>query len=141
MNTGSSEFMTSAEDATPTPLHHCQSSLEAIINFSLQPPLEPHQRERAKRRFYSIIENFKTAGDRVNEGYQRPLLIQYIYEYSLSDQSKDTFLRAVFDDIQVTLDDDEDINFSDTTFEEGIRSALTKFADYLIYHFFLPRKA
>ncbi|KAG5288301.1 hypothetical protein I7I48_10498 [Histoplasma ohiense] len=127
--------------ATAIPHHRHQSSMERLINFNLRPSLGILERERAKHRLHSIIKNVETSNDSIIQGYSRPLLVQYTYEYSLSDRSKDTFLRAFFDTMPVTLDSDSDIDFSDTVLEEQIRTAFTGFADYLFDNFFLPLMA
>ncbi|OJD19120.1 hypothetical protein AJ78_00906 [Emergomyces pasteurianus Ep9510] len=99
--------------------------MESIINFSVQSSLEAQQRDEAKRRFYSIIEKFTALKDGINGGYNRCLLVQYTYEYSLSVESKDMFLYG-----------NEDIDFSDKHLEKQLREAFIDFADYLLNNFF-----
>ncbi|OJD22513.1 hypothetical protein ACJ73_06138 [Blastomyces percursus] len=41
------------------PHHHHQSSMESIVNFSVQSPLGAQQCDEAKGGFYSIVEKFK----------------------------------------------------------------------------------
>lgn len=67
--------------------------------------------------------------------YRRDLLIRSTYEYSLSDTSKDKFLRYFFKYIELDMDDTEDIEL-DTDLLETLKS----FADFLVDNFYLPRQ-
>ncbi|KAI1768657.1 hypothetical protein GGR53DRAFT_346453 [Hypoxylon sp. FL1150] len=120
-----------------SPLHRHQSSLEGIINFSAEPPLETAQRIVAKRRFYRIIEHFETSSnDGDGSSYKRPQLVRFTYEYALSEESRDNLLRAFFRAMALSMDDDnQSIDF------EELRSIFFGFADYLLDNFFLPLKA
>ncbi|KAI1660597.1 hypothetical protein F4813DRAFT_298679, partial [Daldinia decipiens] len=69
-----------------------------------------------------------------------PLLVRLTYEYALTDESKDNFLRTFFRSMGLSMDG-EDIGFGDKDFEEELRSSLLRFADYLLDNFFLPLKA
>lgn len=114
--------------------------MESIINFNVPSLLGVQQRGQARRRFYSIVEKFKALKDIINGQYNRCLLVQYTYEYARSAESRDMFLHAFFDTMPVTLDGDDDIDFSDENLEEQLRQAFVEFADYLLDNFFLPRK-
>ncbi|KAK0633309.1 hypothetical protein B0T14DRAFT_533546 [Immersiella caudata] len=94
-----------------SPLHRHQSSLEGVLDFSAELP--------AERRPYSS-----------------PLLVRYTYEYARSQESRDVFLRAFFQSMRLSVDD-EDVDLGDTEVETGLRSALFDFADYLLDNFFL----
>ncbi|KAI1181981.1 hypothetical protein F5B17DRAFT_225140 [Nemania serpens] len=116
-----------------SPLHRHQSSLENVINFSLEPVLETELRDHASRRFYSICEHFDTGlpqGD-----FSRPRLVRYTYTYSLSLESSDYFLRAFFQAVGLPISGDEAISLED------VRSKFFDFGDYLFNNFFLPVKA
>ena len=115
------------------PLHRHQSSLKNVIDFSPEPPLETELHDRASRRFYSICEYFDT---KLPQGdFSRPRLVRYTYTYSLSQESRDHFLRAFFQAINIRISGDEVISFED------IRSKFFDFGDYLFNNFFLPGKA
>ncbi|KAI0388329.1 hypothetical protein F5Y17DRAFT_453269 [Xylariaceae sp. FL0594] len=119
----------------PSPLHRHQSSLEGVIDFSAQPPLGTDQRSVAQDRFNRIINYFNT-DDPSNRGpYNRSQLIRSTYEYALSEQSQDNLLRAFFQAMTLSLDDDGDIDFDE------LRPKFFGFADYLLDSFFLPLKA
>ncbi|EAS37218.3 uncharacterized protein CIMG_02572 [Coccidioides immitis RS] len=77
--------------------HRHQASVEGIIDFSGPESLPADQHARAKQRFYSIIKHFRPALEASDVAYSRPFLVRYTYEYSRSELSQDTFLRAFFD--------------------------------------------
>ncbi|KAI2611894.1 hypothetical protein GGR54DRAFT_344555 [Hypoxylon sp. NC1633] len=119
------------------PLHRHQSSLEGVINFSAEPPLETAQRIVAKRRFYRIIEHFETSSDNSDGSpYKRSQLVRFTYEYALSEESRDNLLRAFFRAMALSMDDDnQNIDFKE------LRPVFSGFADHLLDNFFLPLKA
>jgi hypothetical protein len=122
------------------PHHRHQSSLEGIFHLSFEPPLEPVQRDQAKRKFYHIVNYFEAAESASGHPYNRPLLVRLTYEYSRSEESQDIFLRAFFLSVELSIDSDDGLNFSNTDSERDLRSALVSFAEHLFDHFFLPRK-
>ncbi|EER25929.1 hypothetical protein CPC735_043730 [Coccidioides posadasii C735 delta SOWgp] len=113
-----------------------QSSLEGIINFHDPQPLPADQRHHAQRRFYKIVNNFDD-GNRTS-GYKRSLLVRYTYEYSRSELSKDTFLRAFFEFMEVDFVGEGDRDFDD---QAQVGRKLAEFADFLLDNFYLPMKA
>ncbi|KMP10108.1 hypothetical protein CIHG_04408 [Coccidioides immitis H538.4] len=117
--------------------HRHQASLEGIINFSGPIPLAADERARAKHQFYSIINHFSTEGS--DDSYRRPLLVRYTYEYSRSELSQDTFLRAFFDcmSLDIAAEQDPDLDGK----ENQLRDSLSSFADFLLDNFFIPLKA
>ncbi|KAI5917332.1 hypothetical protein F4810DRAFT_696845 [Camillea tinctor] len=117
--------------------HHChQSSLEGIINFSPEHPLDTDLRDHATSRFHIICKHFDDITGMPKEEFSRPKLILYTYQYSLSQQSKDHFLRVFFHAIYLPIDDNsEDIDYPE------IRPKFFDFGDYLFNNFFLPVKA
>lgn len=118
------------------PHHRHQSSLEGVIDFSAEEPLQPHRRSEARRKFYRILDHFEVDTSRENLGpYVRPRLIRYTYEYALSEEARDRFLRAFFQAIELPIDGGDDVD------PESLRSAVTGFADYLLDNFFLPRES
>lgn len=127
--------------------HRHQASLEGIINFSALEPLIATQRARAKRIFYSIIDHFgpvPPGGRRASE-YSRPLLVRYTYEFSRSELSKDTFLRAFFEFMGWDIAEEDEaklnINLDNEAVEHELHANLDLFADFLFDNFFLPLKA
>ncbi|KAK2741512.1 hypothetical protein FQN55_008264 [Onygenales sp. PD_40] len=128
--------------AAPSPLHRHQSSLERIINFPPHARLPEAQRIRAQTVFYSIIDHFNLSDDESCSKYKRPLLVRYTYEYSRSDTSRDTFLRAFTESMELDITDEAlDINWDDKGIEDKLRSKLMEFSDFLLDNFFLPLKA
>ncbi|KAK0628492.1 hypothetical protein B0T17DRAFT_652329 [Bombardia bombarda] len=119
----------------PLPFHRHQSSLEGVIDFFTEPPLGTDQRTNAKRKFYHIVEYFEAANSSNSNHYSRPRLVHFTYDYALSEESRDNFLRAFFRAMALSIDGEEDIDFQD------LRSPFFGFADYLLDNFFLPWKA
>ena len=114
------------------PLHRHQSSLEGILNFSSSHPplLETELRNHASRRFHDICQHFDI-GIPV-DNYSRPRLVLFTYKYSLSQESRDYFLRLFFKAVDLPIDGRESINFKD------IYAKFIDFAEYLFSNFFLP---
>lgn len=128
---------------TSTPHHRHQSSLEGVISFSSESPLGATERARARDKFYRIVNHFATdPGDSNNKRqYNRPLLVRFTYEYTRSEESKDIFLRAFFQALDLQIDSEDDIHLDKNDSEsEHLQSGLTQFADYLFENFFLPCK-
>lgn len=138
--------ITRANPSRSSPLHRHQSSLEGIIDFSTRTSLSADQRARATHRFNHIVRHFELQSGSVGSRrqrdtqYSRPLLVRYTYEYARSEESRDIFLRAFFQSIQLSLDamDDGDIDLGNEQVETDLRSALFAFSDYLLDNFFLP---
>lgn len=124
--------------APASALHRHQSSLESIIDFSAQPPLEPDLRLSASRRFYEIVNHFDVSGSGNNGEYDRINLVRLTYEYARSEESKGNFLRAFFQSAALPMDGDEAIDLSDADLEAELRTSLFNFAEYLLDNFFLP---
>ncbi|CAK7233520.1 hypothetical protein SBRCBS47491_008639 [Sporothrix bragantina] len=139
------------------PHHRHQASLEGILDMSLLSlePLAPAARQAARQTFYRIVEHFAAVDPSPAPGsvppprrtttYSHPLLIRYTYEYALSDESRDVFLRAFFNSMALTIDGVEGINRLDDNnpvldFEE-LAPLFAGFAEYLMDNFFLPLKA
>jgi len=97
------------------------------------PPLETELRNHASRRFHDICQHFDT-GIPV-DNYSRPRLVRFTYEYSLSHESGDYFLRVFFQALDLRIDRNEPISFED------VRSKFFQFGDHLFDNFFLPSKA
>ncbi|RWA12170.1 hypothetical protein EKO27_g2922 [Xylaria grammica] len=116
-----------------SPLHRHQSLLENAPYFSPDLFLDTELRGHASHKLYSICEHFDTG--RPHRDFSRPRLIRYTYTYSLSQESRDYFLRAFFQAVDLRIDGNEHINF------EAIRSKFFDFGDYLFNNFFLPVKA
>ncbi|KAI1318487.1 hypothetical protein F5Y16DRAFT_406297 [Xylariaceae sp. FL0255] len=127
--------------SAPSPLHRHRSSLEGVIDFSAERPLGINQRNDARRRFYRVVEHFGAGAggaiDRVPPQYEPPRLVRYTYEYALSDESRDNFLRAFFRATELSLsrqgDDDSDLDDL-----ENLHSLFFGFASYLLDHFSYP---
>ncbi|UPL03053.1 hypothetical protein LCI18_013987 [Fusarium solani-melongenae] len=97
-------------------LHRHQSSFEGIIDYSLRPSLSSAHRASASRRFYQLINHFD--GDKgSNDKYDELKLVRYTYEFSISQESKDHVLYALFASIAIPILVDEDIDLSDSTRE------------------------
>lgn len=120
--------------------HRHQVSLENILDFSPPLSLSPQQRSNASRRFYQITNHFDI-NEEIPPGWgvscNRPRLIKLIYEYALSEESKDLLLRAFFQALRLNLDDVEDVIIEGR--EDELRLDVIGFAEYLMDNFFLPR--
>jgi len=125
--------------------HRHQSSLEGIVHFSSRLPLEENKRARAKRKFYHIINHFEATSTRgsinPSDEYNRPKLIRLTYEYARSAESRDIFLPAFAQALELSMDHEDDVDFGSGQLEEPLGSALYRFADHLFDHFFLPCRA
>jgi len=142
------EIISKTNPSQSAPLDRHRSSLEGIIDFSVETPLEDGQRARAKRLFYQIVHHFhklEPEPKRHQRGttYSRPLLIRYTYEYARSQESRDVFFRSFFRSLGLSLDADDGSQEDDQLDWEGgqvevLRSAFFAFADYLLDNFFLP---
>ncbi|KAI8710921.1 HNHc domain-containing protein [Fusarium sp. LHS14.1] len=131
-----------APPAPASALHRHQSSLEGILDFSSQPPLDPAHRASAKRRFDQIINHFECEGIRPGrDKYDRVKLVSLTYDHSTSEKSKDRLLAAFFAFAGLSITAHEDIDFEDPTRQDELRASLDNFADYLFDNFFLPLKA
>ncbi|KAI1113724.1 hypothetical protein F5Y14DRAFT_417060 [Nemania sp. NC0429] len=118
-------------------------SLEGVIDSSAEAPLGISQRNNAIRRFYRIVEYFG-AGDTVDSvprQYEPQRLVRCAYEYALSDDARDNFLRAFFQAMALSLNGQGDSNDGDLDGLEDLRSLFFGFASYLLDCFFLPIKA
>ncbi|KAK5631714.1 hypothetical protein RRF57_007428 [Xylaria bambusicola] len=123
--------------STPLPLHRHQSSLECVIDFSAEAPLGINQRNDARRRFYRIVEYFGAGGaiNTIPRQYEPPRLVRCTYEYALSDDARDNFLRAFFRAMALPLavhDNDRDLDDL-----EDLCPLFFGFASYLFDSFFL----
>ncbi|KAI1181997.1 hypothetical protein F5B17DRAFT_221942 [Nemania serpens] len=112
--------------------------------MSTEEGLDAIQRDDCKRRFYRIVNHFLSASEIHSSGarsqtYSPPRLIRLTYEYALSDDARDNFLRAFFHSVNLPIvtgdpgHDDGD--------PEALRASVFGFADYLLDNFFLPLKA
>ena len=141
-----------------SPHHRHQSSLETVIDFTTEPPLSPHARQQAARKFHRIVDHFDNAvnlgaaaGVGVGSGYRRARLVRLTYDYALSPVSQDNFLRAFFRALELSMDngeddgndnenDNENDNGIDTALDDQLQSKVFGFADYLFDNFFLPSR-
>ncbi|KAI0517422.1 hypothetical protein F5B22DRAFT_124758 [Xylaria bambusicola] len=124
------------------PLHRHQLSLEGILDFSSTEGLSTIQRADAKRRFYRIVNHFlpdsEIDSSARSQTYSPPRLISLTYQYALSDEARDNFLRAFFLSVDLPIVRD---GTGDDGDPEALRSSVFAFADYLMDQFFLPLKA
>jgi hypothetical protein len=137
------ETISKTDPSQSKPLNCHRSSLKGIIDFSVNTPLKAGQRAEAERRFYRIVEHFKEPEPKRHQQcttYSRPLLIRYTYEYALSQESRDAFLRSFFRSMGLSLDADGDLVELEGGLMEDLRAAFFAFADHLLDNFFLPRK-
>ena len=120
---------------------HHQASLEGILDSSPAPALSETQRHHAHRRFYQIIGHFDTddqiAQTRNSKSYNRPRLVRLTYEYALSQESRDLFLRAFFRSVQLQINDEEDLVVEHIA--QRIQPDVFGFAECLMEDIFLPR--
>ncbi|KAK5626081.1 hypothetical protein RRF57_001796 [Xylaria bambusicola] len=124
------------------PLHRHQLSLEGILDFSSTEGLSTIQRADAKRRFYRIVNHFlpdsEIDSSSRSQTYSPPRLISLTYQYALSDEARDNFLRAFFLSVDLPIVRD---GTGDDGDPEVLRSSVFAFADYLMDQFFLPCKS
>lgn len=120
------------------PHHRHQASLESIFRVSSSPPLEASQHEQAHGRFKEILDHYEGTVP-PNRQYKRPELLRLTYNYASGGKSKDNVLRAFFNAISLSIDENTSVDFSDKETEQRISNKLIRFADFLIENFFLPR--
>ncbi|CAK7219601.1 hypothetical protein SCUCBS95973_003870 [Sporothrix curviconia] len=130
---------------SPRQHHRHQASLEDVLDLAstAQDPLGPEERATARRTFSRVVEHFEAADPYRNitraeraTSYSQPLLIRHTYEYALSDESRDIFLRAFFASVELDLASAHaELDF------DVLTPRFNGFADYLIDNFFLPLKA
>lgn len=121
------------------PHHRHQSSLEGLIDLNHRAPLTANQRACARAKFSRIVTRLEATTS--SDGpYNRPVLVRLTYEYARSEESKDNFLRAFFQAMALSIDDEQENLCLDENreLEEELRSALVQFAEYLLDNFFLP---
>ncbi|KAL8364626.1 hypothetical protein RB595_003762 [Gaeumannomyces hyphopodioides] len=101
---------------------------------------------QAKIRLYHILKHFEAiaANEQPQQGYNRPALIRFTYEYSRSDHSKSLFLSSLFEFLALPLAGnatDSDVDFGDPEVEARLSTSVNGFAEHLVDNFFLPLKA
>jgi hypothetical protein len=120
--------------------HRHQDSLERLLKFSPSPPLELNKSIQARDRFYEILQHYENTPSIPNGPYNRLKLLRTTYDYAISEKSKDNVLRAFFNAVGLSMDEQDGLNFSTKEVEDEIFSKLVGFADFLIDNFFLPCK-
>ncbi|KAJ3575794.1 hypothetical protein NPX13_g3909 [Xylaria arbuscula] len=100
--------------------------------------LTSYQRASAKQKFNCITEHFEDDNCTVDTQYSPSRLVRLTYEYALSEESRDNFLRAFFQAMALSIEKNDDSDIKDI---EDFRSPFFGFADYLLDNFFLPLKA
>ncbi len=65
-----------------SPHHRHQASLEGVIDFSSNQPLDPDERNEATRIFHQIINYCEPSQS--NEPYKRITLVRATYEFTRS---------------------------------------------------------
>ncbi|KAI0434260.1 hypothetical protein F5Y09DRAFT_265746 [Xylaria sp. FL1042] len=116
---------------------HRKACLPPLAPFHLQ-AAKCLERNDARRRFYRIVEYFGAGGaiNSVPRQYEPPRLVRCTYEYALSDDARDNFLRVFFRAMALPLamqDNDHDLDDL-----EDLRPLFFGFASYLLDSFFLP---
>lgn len=119
---------------TPQPHHRYQSSLET------RPALDDAERSRARTTFYHVVDHFKTQGATDEAKYDHVSLVRSTYEYARSPRSKDSFLRAFFDFMDLDIGGENHVNLQGEHEEAKLRCNLVNFATFLFENFFLPCK-
>ncbi|KAG8415790.1 hypothetical protein J3458_009610 [Metarhizium acridum] len=114
-----------------------QNSLEGFVNLSSSPPLPANIRTQADHRFQEIMERFRDRDPDRSSKYDRPKLINLIYQYAISQKSRDNILRAVFRALELPIEGDA-VDFSTET---ALLLRLIGFADHLVDNFFMPLRA
>ncbi|KAJ8122692.1 hypothetical protein ONZ43_g1170 [Nemania bipapillata] len=112
-----------------------QLSLDDVINPTAAIPLSDSQRASAKHKFNLITEHFEVDNGSLNTQYSPSRLVRLTYEYALSEESRDNFLRAFFQATALSIEGNDDSDIED------FRSPFFGFADHLLDNFFLPLKA
>ncbi|EHK43051.1 hypothetical protein TRIATDRAFT_166868, partial [Trichoderma atroviride IMI 206040] len=113
--------------------------LAAVLNTSRE-PLDAQENALGKAKFYRIIDLYsKRKRDRSK--YKRHLLIQYSYEYALSEESRAHFLQTFFQALELSIDGQARVNLSDKKQASELWLKISAFADFLVDNFYLPLKA
>ncbi|OAA67310.1 hypothetical protein SPI_01886 [Niveomyces insectorum RCEF 264] len=118
--------------------HRHQSSLEGVLDFSDTPVVfgDAASRQHAEALFASLLARLEADGDETLSTDFRPVvMIRVMHQVSLSQLSKDLFLRHFFESIGVDMAADlASINI------DNARSGLVDFAQFLNTNFFGPLK-
>ncbi|OAA63445.1 hypothetical protein SPI_03608 [Niveomyces insectorum RCEF 264] len=124
-----------------SPHHRHQASLEGLLDFSPRSSLTLAERAAARHTLLRVAQYFENLDDArggISRGvaYSQPRLIRYTFEYALSDESRDIFLRAFFSALALSIGEkNEQLDFAE------LQPLFRAFAEYLMDHFFLPLKA
>jgi hypothetical protein len=133
-----------------SPHHRHQSSLEAILDFSLPQPLETDQRNKATDIFDRIVARYEPS-QADGKGYKRITLLRVAHDSVIS---RDSFLRYFFLFVENELRQEEDeselrlsqalsryIDLDSWSRQQrkDLETSLTSFSDFLVDNFFLPR--
>ena len=124
-----------------SPVHHRHRNiLEGLPKFLSCAPLVLNDRIQARHRFYDILQHYEDSKNVPKGPYNRLTLLRAMYDYAISERSKDNVLRAFFNAIGLSMDEQDDLSFLNKEIDDQIYSKLTEFADFLIDSFFLPCK-
>ncbi|KAI0102885.1 hypothetical protein GGR51DRAFT_525724 [Nemania sp. FL0031] len=115
-------------------LTEASSLLGVIISVPAEPPLGTDQRFVATNKFHRIVDYFNSR-DTECVSYNRYQLVNLTHRYALTEESRDNLLRTFFKATDLSVVDDETIDFNE------LRPKFLGFADFLLDNFFLPLKA
>lgn len=114
-----------------------QVTLASVLASSRQ-PLTFEQRIQAQSNFHRIVDHFRYAA--IRERLNGAQLIRGMFAFARSDESRDIFLHAFFQSMDLSLYHDVNLHFATQEEEEELAVAFADFADNLVGSFFLPRE-
>jgi hypothetical protein len=121
--------------------HDChQALLEGVSKLFLsEPPSEPDQRTRMTEIFKQIISHYEPL--QPEDGpYKHITLLKLTYDYVLSNESRDRFLKYFWESVKVSVEDEFHFEAWDLERKSELASHLDACADFLVNSFFLPSK-
>ena len=121
--------------------HDCrQPLLEGVSKLSLsEPPSEPYQRTRMTEIFKQIISHYEPL--QPEDGpYKHITLLKLTYDYVLSNESRDRFLKYFLESVKISVEDEFHFEVWDPERKSELASRLDACADFLVNNFFLPSK-
>lgn len=121
--------------------HDChQALLEEVSKLSLsEAPSEPDQRTRMTEIFKQIIGHYEPLQPKDGR-YKHVTLLKLTYEYVLSKESRDRFLKFFFESVKISVEDEFHFEDWDPERKSEFESRLDACADFLVNSFFLPSK-
>ncbi|KAL7917983.1 hypothetical protein ACQKWADRAFT_331232 [Trichoderma austrokoningii] len=114
-----------------------QRFLAAVLNTSRE-PLNDVEKVLAIAKFYTIMDRYSKRRRERSSKLIRHLLIQYTYEFALSEESQFHFLQVFFEALDLTVAGAGRVNLNDREQADELWTTISAFANFLVDSFYLP---